>query len=164
MILSEKERSARKILFVCLGNICRSPMAETIMVDLINKKGLAANYTIDSAGILDYHEGEKADYRMRCHANFRGYEITHLSRPVQLSDFDNFDLIFGMDDQNHRDLSNIAQTDEQRQKIKKLIDFCAEFNRPTIPDPYYGGDSGFKLVIDMLETACGNLLQELESK
>ena len=134
------------------------------MCDLLNKQNLNEKYEVDSAGILDYHEGEKADYRMRCHASFRGYDITQLSRPVQKSDLDTFDLIFGMDEQNLRDLQSIAQSDEQRQKIRRLVDYCGEFNRPTIPDPYYGGDDGFRLVIDMLEVACKNLLQELESK
>lgn len=158
------QQSKTKILFVCLGNICRSPLAETIMCVLLTKKNLNDKYEVDSAGILDYHEGEKADYRMRCHASFRGYDITHLSRPVQKSDFDTFDLIFGMDEQNIRDLQSIAQSDEQRQKIRRLVDYCDTFGRPTIPDPYYGGDEGFRLVIDMLEVACENLLNELESK
>ena len=77
------QQSKTKILFVCLGNICRSPLAETIMNDLLEKRGLQDFYSVDSAGIIDYHEGERADYRMRCHASFRGYDITHLSRPVQ---------------------------------------------------------------------------------
>ncbi|MCQ2959645.1 MAG: low molecular weight phosphotyrosine protein phosphatase [Bacteroidales bacterium] len=156
--------SPTKILFVCLGNICRSPLADTIMCKLIADKYLSEKYEIDSAGILDYHEGEKADYRMRCHADFRGYEITHLSRPVEKSDFDKFDLIFGMDDQNIRDLESLAQNDEQKNKIHRMVDYCKEFNRSSIPDPYYGGDSGFELVIDMLEVACANLLEELEAR
>lgn len=147
-----------------MGNICRSPMADTIMHHIVNQKGLANKYEIDSAGILDYHEGEKADYRMRCHANFRGYEITHISRPVSKSDFEHYDLVFAMDEQNVRDLEYIAENGENKAKIRRLVDYCKEFNRPTIPDPYYGGDSGFKLVIDMLEVACANLLDELEAQ
>mgnify|MGYP003296803817 FL=1 len=154
----------KKILFVCMGNICRSPMADTIMNKLISDKGLTDKYEVDSAGILDYHEGERADYRMRCHANFRGYEITHISRPVTRRDFDYFDFVFAMDEQNVRDLEYVAQTDERKAKIRRLVDYCRDFNRPTIPDPYYGGDSGFTLVIDMLEVACANLLHELEAE
>lgn len=145
-----------------MGNICRSPLADTIMHKLVEEKGLADTYEIDSAGILDYHEGEMADYRMRCHASFRGYEITHRSRPVTKKDFEYFDLVFAMDEQNVRDLQYVAQTDEQKQKIHRLVEYCPDFKRPTIPDPYYGGDSGFKLVIDMLEVACANLLDDLE--
>ncbi len=152
----------KKILFVCMGNICRSPLADTIMHKFVDEKGLSDKYEIDSAGILDYHEGELADYRMRCHASFRGYEITHRSRPVSRQDFEYFDFVYAMDEQNVRDLQYVAQTDEQKQKIHRLVEYCPDFNRPTIPDPYYGGDSGFKLVIDMLEVACANLLLDLE--
>lgn len=158
------QQSKTKILFVCLGNICRSPLAETIMCDLVEKQNLTDKYEIDSAGILDYHEGEKADYRMRCHASFRGYDITHLSRPVQKSDFEKFDLIIGMDNQNVRDLQLLAETEQQRDKIQKMTIYCPEFNRDTVPDPYYGGDAGFELVINMLEKGCANLIDSLEEK
>ncbi|MCQ2606284.1 MAG: low molecular weight phosphotyrosine protein phosphatase [Bacteroidales bacterium] len=157
------ESHKKKLLFVCLGNICRSPLADTIMNKLVEDRGLTDKYEIDSAGILDYHEGDKADYRMRCHAGDRGYFITHLSRPVVKSDFDEFDLIFGMDDQNIRDLESIATTDEQRAKIHRMVDYCPNFGKSSVPDPYYGGEDGFKLVIDMLEVACANLLDELEN-
>ncbi|MBR4116195.1 MAG: low molecular weight phosphotyrosine protein phosphatase [Bacteroidales bacterium] len=158
------QQSKTKILFVCLGNICRSPLAETIMNDLLEKRGLQDFYSVDSAGIIDYHEGERADYRMRCHASFRGYDITHLSRPVQKSDFEIFDLIIGMDNQNVRDLQSLAETEQQRDKIQKMTIYCPEFNRDTVPDPYYGGDAGFELVINMLEKACANMIDALEQK
>lgn len=158
------QQSKTKILFVCLGNICRSPLAETIMNDLLEKRGLQDFYSVDSAGIIDYHEGERADYRMRCHASFRGYDITHLSRPVQKSDFEKFDLIIGMDNQNVRDLQSLAETEQQRDKIQKMTIYCPEFNRDTVPDPYYGGDAGFELVINMLEKACANMIDALEQK
>lgn len=158
------QQSKTKILFVCLGNICRSPLAETIMNDLLEKRGLQDFYSVDSAGIIDYHEGERADYRMRCHASFRGYDITHLSRPVQKSDFEKFDLIIGMDNQNVRDLQSLAETEQQRDKIQKMTIYCPEFNRDTVPDPYYGGDAGFELVINMLEKACANLIDALEQQ
>lgn len=158
------QQSKTKILFVCLGNICRSPLAETIMNDLLEKRGLQDFYSVDSAGIIDYHEGERADYRMRCHASFRGYDITHLSRPVQKSDFEKFDLIIGMDNQNVRDLQSLAETEQQRDKIQKMTIYCPEFNRDIVPDPYYGGDAGFELVINMLEKGCANLIDALEQK
>lgn len=158
------QQSKTKILFVCLGNICRSPLAETIMNDLLEKRGLQDFYSVDSAGIIDYHEGERADYRMRCHASFRGYDITHLSRPVAKNDFDTFDLIIGMDNQNVRDLQSLAETEQQRDKIQKMTIYCPEFNRDTVPDPYYGGDAGFELVINMLEKGCANLIDALEQQ
>ena len=157
-------QSKTSVLFVCLGNICRSPLAETIMNDLLEKRGLKDFYSVDSAGIIDYHEGERADYRMRCHASFRGYDITHLSRPVTKSDFDTFDLIIGMDNQNVRDLQSLAETEQQRGKIQKMTIYCPEFNRDTVPDPYYGGDAGFELVINMLEKGCANLIDALEQQ
>ena len=134
------------------------------MNDLLEKRGLQDFYSVDSAGIIDYHEGERADYRMRCHASFRGYDITHLSRPVQKSDFEKFDLIIGMDNQNVRDLQSLAETEQQRDKIQKMTIYCSEFNRDTVPDPYYGGDAGFELVINMLEKGCANLIDALEQQ
>ena len=134
------------------------------MNDLLEKRGLQDFYSVDSAGIIDYHEGERADYRMRCHASFRGYDITHLSRPVQKSDFEKFDLIIGMDNQNVRDLQSLVETEQQRDKFKKMTIYSPEFNRDTVPDPYYGGDAGFELVINMLEKGCANLIDALEQQ
>lgn len=159
-----KQSNPRKILFVCLGNICRSPLADTIMHSLVEKRGCAENYEIDSAGILDYHVGESADPRMIFHAHRRGYMITHHSRTVKKTDFEEFDIIVGMDDENISDLQYLAQTDEKRTKIHRMIDYCPEFGANSVPDPYYGGDAGFELVIDMLEVACANLLDTLEAK
>ena len=159
-----KLSNPRRILFVCLGNICRSPLAETILQSLVEKRGLTDAYEIDSAGILDYHEGDSADHRMLYHAQRRGYIIMHRSRPVTKADFDKFDLIIGMDNENVSDLRHIAQTDEQRTKIHRMVQFCPEFGRTSVPDPYYGGDAGFELVIDMLEVGCAKLLETLEAK
>lgn len=89
-----------RILFVCLGNICRSPAAEEVMRRLVNDAGLEHEFFLDSAGLIDYHEGEPADARMRVHAARRGYHITHISRPVRYDDFFDFDWIVGMDDRN----------------------------------------------------------------
>ncbi len=159
-----KQSNPHKILFVCLGNICRSPLAETIMLSLVEKRGCADDYKIDSAGILDYHEGDSADHRMLFHAQRRGYSITHRSRPVTKVDFEMFDLIIGMDNENVSDLRHIAKTDEQRSKIRRMVEYCPEFGRTSVPDPYYGGDAGFELVIDMLEVGCAKLLDTLEAK
>ena len=94
----------KKILFVCLGNICRSSTAEGVMLHLIKEAGLEEEFVIDSAGILSYHQGELPDSRMRAHAARRGYQLVHRSRPVRTEDFYNFDLIIGMDDRNIDDL------------------------------------------------------------
>jgi len=149
------------ILFVCLGNICRSPMAEEIMRTLIEKKGLSKNITVDSAGIISMHQGELPDYRMRQHATQRGYNLTHHSRPVNSNDFEKFDIILGMDDYNMEALEQKAPSIEAKKKVKRITDFCTKHTLDHVPDPYYGGADGFNLVIDLLEDACEGLLTEI---
>jgi len=150
-----------RILFVCLGNICRSPMAEAIMLKLVKDAGRSEEFEIDSAGIIGYHEGEESDPRMKYHAIFRGYKLTHLSRPVRTSDFDNFDLIIGMDDSNYDKLIQKAPTLDDEQKVKRMTDYCTKFVVDSVPDPYYGGEQGFENVIDILEDACAGLLDTI---
>ena len=157
--VNRKEKT--KILFVCMGNICRSPMAEAVFVKLLERSGLAHFFEVDSAGMIDYHEGELADSRMRNHAGKRGYRLTHRSRPVVTADFERFDLIVGMDDSNVAFLERNAPTLEAKQKIVRMADYLSRKNIDHIPDPYYGGASGFDLVIDLLEESCRNLLKEL---
>lgn len=150
-----------KILFVCLGNICRSAAAEAIMKKLTEEAGVADQFEIDSAGILNYHEGEPADRRMREHARTHGYEVTSISRPVRRTDFDHFDLIIGMDNNNIEDLKDRAQTIEHEQKIHAMREyFDANTKEDYVPDPYYGGASGFELVIALLEEGCSNLIKQ----
>lgn len=150
------------ILFVCLGNICRSPMAEGIMKKYIDEAALTHKIHIDSAGTHNYHEGELPDARMRQHAFQRGYELTHHSRPVKTDDFDNFDLILAMDDNNMSDLMRKAPTVEAQKKIKRITDYCSIHTLDHVPDPYYGGAEGFNLVIDLLEDACKGLLKAIK--
>lgn len=149
-----------KILFVCLGNICRSAAAEAIMKKLAEQAGVADQYEIDSAGIINYHEGEPADRRMREHARIHGYDITSISRPVRQTDFDYFDLIVGMDNNNIEDLRDRAQTIEQERKIHAMREyFNADTPEDYVPDPYYGSAQGFELVISLLEEGCTNILK-----
>ena len=110
----------KKILFVCLGNICRSSTAEGVMLHLIEEAGLEKEFVIDSAGILSYHQGELPDSRMRAHAARRGYQLVHRSRPVRTEDFYNFDLIIGMDDRNIEDLKDKAPSPEEWKKIHRM--------------------------------------------
>ena len=152
----------RRILFVCLGNICRSSSAEGVMRSMLEKKGIDDEFIIDSAGILSYHEGELPDARMRMHAARRGYNLTHRSRPVKTEDFYHFDLIIGMDDRNIDDLKDRAPSPEECKKIRRMTDFCVQMSHSDhVPDPYYGGAEGFEYVLDLLEDACIGLLEEV---
>lgn len=149
----------KKILFVCLGNICRSSAAEEIMRKMVADAGLAREFFLDSAGLIDYHEGEPADSRMRAHAARRGYHITHLSRPVRYNDFFDFDLIVGMDDRNISKLKAMAPGLDEERKVVRMTDYCRLKVVDYVPDPYYGGASGFENVLDILEDACAGLLE-----
>ncbi len=151
----------KRILFICLGNICRSCTAQTIMQEIVDRNNMSEDFFIDSAGIIDYHEGEKADNRMRQHASARGYRITHLSRPITKADFSTFDYIIGMDNSNIKRLTSIATSNEERTKIHKMTEWCKQFDVNEVPDPYYGGDAGFERVLDLLEDACQGLYDDL---
>ena len=157
------EKTKYRILFVCLGNICRSPLAEGIMQTYLEREGLDNTIKVDSAGILSYHQGELPDQRMRAHAAKRGYNLVSRSRPVRSDDFDNFDLILGMDDRNIDDLKELAPSIEAMQKIGRMTDFCQHIPADYVPDPYFGGASGFEKVLDILEDACEGLLEYLKN-
>lgn len=151
-----------KVLFVCLGNICRSPAAEGIFTHLVRRQGLQEAFEIDSAGISGYHAGERADARMRAHATRRGYQLTSLSRPVAAEDFDYFDYIIGMDEHNRDQLKARAIISQHLQKIHLLTDFAPDCGADHVPDPYYGGDAGFEHVLDLIETCTPRLLEHIQ--
>ncbi|MCM1319909.1 MAG: low molecular weight phosphotyrosine protein phosphatase [Muribaculaceae bacterium] len=153
-----------RILFVCLGNICRSPAAQGVMQQMVDDAGLTDKYFLDSAGTYAGHAGELPDKRMRIHAARRGYNLTHRSRPVHPSDFDDFDIIVAMDDSNYENLRRLAPTVEDEKKIVRMIDYCHQHPYYySVPDPYYEGASGFELVLDLLEDACKGLLDATNS-
>ena len=161
MNFSER-KSPLKILFVCLGNICRSPAAQGVMQRMIDERGLASQFYLDSAGTYGGHAGELPDRRMRVHAQRRGYNLTHRSRRVTGSDFEEFDVIVAMDSSNYRDLQEMAATVEECDKIIKMGDYILHYQYyDHIPDPYYEGAEGFELVLNLLEDACESLLDEL---
>ncbi len=152
-----------RILFVCLGNICRSPSAEAVMKQLVKQAGLAGRIEVDSAGLTGYHEGEQADSRMRAHAARRGYVLDSVSRPVRPSDFYDFDLIIGMDHRNVDELKRLAPDLEAVAKVRRMMEFSSHELYDYVPDPYYSGAEGFELVLDLLEDASGGLLDRLRS-
>lgn len=150
------------ILFICLGNICRSPIAEEVFRQKVQQSGRSQDFpTIDSAGMIDYHEGELADPRMRQQAALRGYTLTHRSRPMTSHDFHHFDRIVAMDADNLRRLREKAPSPELMNKVVLLSDFLTQHpDFSSIPDPYYGTTADFDLVIDLCEDACAALLAQ----
>lgn len=150
------------ILFVCLGNICRSPAAQAVMQRIVDERWLAERFALDSAGIGHWHVGDLPDHRMRAHAQSRGYQLTHRARQVRMEDFDDFDLIVGMDAANVDDLRGMAATVEQRDKVVMMGDYIRRLRQyDYVPDPYFEGAEGFELVLDLLEDACEHLLDSI---
>ena len=148
----------KSILFVCMGNICRSPTAEGVFRKLVADAGRDSEFEIDSAGTIGYHVGNMADNRMRSAAKGRGYRLESIARQIKLTDFDLFDLIVTMDDANFHEVS--AMNPGSRAEIVRMCDYGEEFDETEVPDPYYGGEAGFQKVIDILENACANLLRQ----
>ncbi len=154
----------KHILFVCLGNICRSPAAEGVMNHLLARKGLSKKYRVDSAGTAGWHVGELPDGRMRHAAGKRGYELTSRGRQFDpRRDFEKFDVIVAMDDENLREIRAKDPENRYGHKIFKMTDFCRKHQEMEVPDPYYGGQKGFEKVLDILEDACEGLLEWLEN-
>lgn len=150
-----------KVLFVCMGNICRSPAAEGVFSEYVRRAGHDASFHIESAGTLDYHAGSLPDVRMQEAAARRGYRLQSRARQVTNADLQNYDLVLAMDHDNLDELNQIAGS--PREHIRLLGSFSgpavAGASAPAVPDPYYGGMDGFELVLDMIESACPALLE-----
>ena len=134
------------------------------MRTILRREGLDRVVEVDSAGLISYHQGEQADPRMRAHASRRGYHITHLSRPVRMSDFEEFDLILGMDDSNIGRLHELAPSLEAEEKIHRMTEYCTRKVADHVPDPYYGGPEDFEYVLDLLEDASQGLLAACDAE
>jgi protein-tyrosine phosphatase len=152
------------VLFVCLGNICRSPTAEGVMKRLVERAGLASQIHIDSAGTAGWHAGKLPDERMRSHAARRGWPLESQARQVRASDFDAFDLILVMDGQNLRDIRAFNPTGDKMHKARLFCEFAQDREETEVPDPYYGGAEGFEQVLDIVENACEHLLQHIQTQ
>jgi protein-tyrosine phosphatase len=155
-----------RILFVCMGNICRSPTAEAVMRRLVSEAGLDGAVEIESAGIGDWHAGEPPDERAAAAASARGVTLEGSARQVRPGDFRRFDLLIAMDRGNLRELIAMAPDEEAAEKVRLLREFdaaAAGASDLDVPDPYYGGERGFESVLDMVEAACRGLLHELRA-
>lgn len=150
-----------RILFVCMGNICRSPAAEAVFRKQVSAAGLDQQIACDSAGTLDFHTGESADTRMQIAAKERGFELTSIARGFEKSDFEKFDWIVTMDDENYRNIARLATDKASRKKIRPFCDWVSLDNVREVPDPYYGGSRGFETVLNILENGSESLLKWL---
>lgn len=162
--MSEQPPSYR-ILFVCMGNICRSPAAENVMRRVLQEEGLEKRVQCDSAGTIDFHTGKAPDPRMREAARVHGYEFEGAARQVTAADLEAFDLVLAMDRDNLRDLRALQGEGGERGNLRLFGRYCDDGAFPEeVPDPYYGGESGFHEVIAMVESGCRGLVKALREE
>jgi protein-tyrosine phosphatase len=151
-----------RVLFVCLGNICRSPAAEGVFLSQLQQAGLAHAFEVDSAGTGGWHVGHPADARMRAAAERRGILLTSRARQLEREDLDRFDHILTMDEDNLAAVRALAGSGN-RATVTPLTSYCRRHGASHVPDPYYGGSQGFEQVLDLLDDACAGLLAQLEA-
>lgn len=156
-------QETKRVLFVCMGNICRSPTGEGVLRRVVADQGLEGAIEVESAGTIGYHVGELPDPRMREAASGRGYALDSRARQFDKADFERFDLIVAMDRHNLADIQSLDTAGAHRQKVRLLSDFLEDKDEWPIdvPDPYYGGPAGFQKVLDMIEAASDQILDTL---
>ena len=149
------------VLFICMGNICRSPAAEGIMKKKISENGFADKIFADSAGTIGYHTGESPDERMQAFAKKRGYNLEHKARRFNPnSDFEKFDYILTMDDDNYFEITRLDADKKYKDKIFRITDFQKDEDITEVPDPYYGGSAGFEKVLNILEASIDGFIKK----
>lgn len=155
-----------KLLFICLGNICRSPAAEGIMRQMLEERALSADILVDSAGIGSWHVGEQPDRRMQKHAARRGYDLSALrARQFRSDDFRKFDYIVVMDEENYHDVMARGRVYADARKVLRMKDYFIRYKgQQSVPDPYYGGAEGFERALNLIEDGCEGLLKDLVNK
>ena len=152
------------VLFVCMGNICRSPTAHGVFRHKVKELGLANALRVDSAGTHNYHPNSPPDRRSQAHAAMRGYDLSDLrARQIHAKDFEAFDLVLVMDWDNLA-LVQLKCPAEHQHKVRRLTEFCLQFDSPVVPDPYYGGTDGFEQVLDLVEDASQGLLRHVRAQ
>lgn len=151
-----------KILMVCLGNICRSPMAQGILENKAAEKGL--NITVDSAGTSDYHIDQEPDHRAIAKAKEYGIDISHYrGRQIDVADFKTFDRILVMDASNYENTLLVAESDDDKSKVEMILNLSNPNSNMSVPDPYFGGEEGFENVYRLLDSACDVLIEQIEN-
>jgi protein-tyrosine phosphatase len=153
-----------KILFVCLGNICRSPAGENVMNYLLQVRRLNSKISCDSAGTAGYHVGDPPDSRMITTLKKRGLPSQGAARQFSYQDFNDFDLILAMDFSNYKDILSLDYQEKYRNKVKLICEFSRNHSLKEVPDPYYGGNKGFEKVVDLLLDSCQGLLDHIENE
>ncbi|MGB0334424.1 MAG: low molecular weight protein-tyrosine-phosphatase [Opitutales bacterium] len=150
-----------RILFLCMGNICRSPAGHCVMQHMVDQAGLADQFEIESAGTIGFHVGSPPDSRMQEVMRARGIPVIGQSRQLKASDLREYDLILAMDNDNLSDAQTLDPEGLYHKKIRLFCDYCTEHSEAEVPDPYYGGDTGFEHVMNMIEDGCRELLRQL---
>ena len=162
--MAESANARVNVVFVCLGNICRSPTAEGVFRAVVERHGLGRRIGVDSAGTGAYHVGEPADQRAQAAARRRGFDLSTIrARKATKGDFKRFDYVLAMDRENRAALSRICPPGEEH-RLSLFLDYAPRLGRRDVPDPYYGGGDGFELVLDLIEAAAEGLLADIREK